>query len=177
MTRFIYKLIVGGQTGCERGALAAARKYGIPTGGHAAYAWETEIGSDRSLADWGLFPAATPGYEARTLLNAADSDALILFGHPELPENYIALAAAQRYRRDTFHVARGDRPADVAGWLMALAADADSDFTLWVNGSRATREPGIESITELFLDGVFGMTVKWRGSDAVDAGCEVRAVP
>src|SRR5262249_29141313 len=71
------KIISGGQTGVDQGALCAARKAGFPTGGWAPKGWLTERGPAPWLAELGLLQHASPSYPLRTRANVAASDATL----------------------------------------------------------------------------------------------------
>ena len=73
------KIISGGQTGADRGALEAAKEWGIETGGFAPRGYLTESGNDLSLKDFGLVDSGL-WYPERTELNAKGSDITIWFG-------------------------------------------------------------------------------------------------
>lgn len=76
------KIVTGGQTGVDRGALDAALEAGFPCGG-----WCPE----GRIAEHGVIPERYPlaemaggGYEERTLANVADSDGTAIFYFGEL---------------------------------------------------------------------------------------------
>lgn len=74
------KIISGGQTGADTGALLAARDLGIKTGGWAPKGWITENGPNPSLNSWGLIQHSSPNYPPRTRMNCQDSDLTVIFG-------------------------------------------------------------------------------------------------
>jgi len=72
-----FRIISGGQTGADQGALFGAREMGIRTGGTAPKGWKTDIGSDESLKSFGLREHTSSSYVPRTIQNINDSDATI----------------------------------------------------------------------------------------------------
>lgn len=73
----------GGQTGADQGALRAAKRLGIPTGGWAPHNYRTEAGQALWLAtEYGLKEHADPGYSARTRDNVRDTGATLIVGRP-----------------------------------------------------------------------------------------------
>lgn len=76
------KIISGGQTGADLGALKAAHRLGIPTGGWAPQGWLNESGPQPELLRdcYGL-EEASGGYEVRTEWNARDADGTAIFAH------------------------------------------------------------------------------------------------
>lgn len=73
----LLKIISGGQTGADRGALEAAHKAGILTGGMAPKGWRTCAGSDPSLEGLGLVEAPIADYPFRTRINVEASDGTV----------------------------------------------------------------------------------------------------
>src|SRR5262245_50643367 len=75
------RIISGGQTGADTGALVAARELGIETGGVAPKGWLTEQGSEEALLrSFGLTECEEEGFPARTRRNVKDSDGTLLVG-------------------------------------------------------------------------------------------------
>lgn len=75
----IGKIISGGQTGADRGALEAARKLGIATGGYIVKGFLTEKGQDLSLKQFNLKQLNTTDFSVRTKLNVKVSDGTVIF--------------------------------------------------------------------------------------------------
>lgn len=84
----IERVITGGQTGADQGALRAARAAGIATVGWAAKGWLVEGPYDLLsrkhvdepapwLAEYGLVECPRKGYPERTKANVRDADALL----------------------------------------------------------------------------------------------------
>lgn len=73
------KIISGGQTGVDRGALRGARAAGHPTGGTAPKGWRTENGEDQMhMESMGMVECKARGYPARTHQNVVNSDATLI---------------------------------------------------------------------------------------------------
>lgn len=79
----IEKVISGGQTGADIGALVGAKRAGVATGGTAAQNWMTERGPQESvLRGFGLAECQLSGYPPRTKQNILDSSATAIFMGP-----------------------------------------------------------------------------------------------
>ena len=86
------KIISGGQTGADRGALLGARDLGIRTGGWAPKGWQTEAGPDPSLRQFGLVQHSSPNYPPRTRMNCQDSDLTAIFGNSGTPGSKLTIS-------------------------------------------------------------------------------------
>ena len=90
----IRKVISGGQTGADEGALAGALLAGVATGGTAPAGYKTERGSNMNLWNtYHLEAHESQEYWPRTLCNVLDSDGTLIIGHYEsrgsrLTKNY-----------------------------------------------------------------------------------------
>lgn len=76
------RIISGGQTGADMGALLGARDCGIPTGGIAPKGYRTECGYDQHLRDFGLQEFPSFNYRHRTIMNIDAADMTLVFGNP-----------------------------------------------------------------------------------------------
>jgi Circularly permutated YpsA SLOG family len=73
------KIISGGQTGADIGALVAAKKCKIQTGGHTPAGFKTEKGPQESiLTSYGLVAHQSGNYSDRTNENVKNSGATII---------------------------------------------------------------------------------------------------
>jgi hypothetical protein len=75
---YTFKVISGGQTGADQGALHAARKAGIETGGWITKGYLTTIGRCPELAEFGLVEMRGM-YKSRSMRNVDDADIVIAF--------------------------------------------------------------------------------------------------
>jgi hypothetical protein len=74
----VSKLISGGQTGVDVGALRAARSQGVPTGGTMARGYMTLVGPKPEWArEFDLVECMRAGYAARTRENVANADVTV----------------------------------------------------------------------------------------------------
>lgn len=72
------KIISGGQTGADFGALRAAKELGISTGGYCPKGFRTENGPNPNLKDFGLIETDRYDYYERTYKNILMSDCTII---------------------------------------------------------------------------------------------------
>lgn len=74
----VVRIISGGQSGVDYGALLGARSIGIPTGGFAPRGWKTEIGSRPELGSLYNLIQCDGGYKERTCMNIEAADATLI---------------------------------------------------------------------------------------------------
>jgi len=79
MASSLLTVISGGQTGADQGALFAARKLGIKTGGFAPKDYRTLDGRAEWLKDYGLVESSSRNYVTRSIENVDHSDVTIAF--------------------------------------------------------------------------------------------------
>lgn len=130
------KIISGGQTGADSGALLAAIELGIKTGGWAPKGWITEEGPDPSLRAWGLVQHSSPNYPPRTRMNCQDSDLTVLFGDMKSSGSKLAISIC---KEDNIPYLLNPDAAE----LRAMCEDLQVG-TLNVGGNRASKDPDIE---------------------------------
>ena len=141
------KIISGGQTGADRGALDAAISLGIPHGGWCPRGRKAEDGviPDR----YSLIETACVHYQVRTEKNVAFADATIIFTRgPMTPGSLLASSVASTLNKPWAHF-------DIAGYTILELATVTGIVHEWLNlhkhdvlniaGSRESRAPGIRS--------------------------------
>ena len=145
------KVISGGQTGVDRGALKAAKAAGLLTGGWLPRGWAAEDGRHPEFQElYGLQEHELADYPARTRRNIEDADAtLILAGKIHSPGTRLTVQICERLRKPfaVFNPA-AVTVQDVLRWLPDVQV-------LNVAGNRESKSPGIEQWTEEFLGEVF----------------------
>lgn len=96
------KIISGGQTGADQGALVGAAHVGIPTGGWMPRGFLTELGPCPDLAaTYGLREHPSPLYPPRTRQNVLDANGTIWVG---------PVADSRGYRRTELEALKAERP-------------------------------------------------------------------
>src|SRR5262245_16560722 len=145
------KIISGGQTGADTGALLAARELGIETGGVAPKGWLTENGAEEArLRSFGLVECEEAGFPARTRRNVANSDGTLLVGQHRSGGSRLTYEAARQLKKPLFLVGFPDladsRLDEFRHWL-----EEGPVRVLNVAGNRESQSPGIEEFTRKFL--------------------------
>lgn len=140
----IIKIISGGQTGADQGALIAAARAGIATGGWAPRDFRTETGPQPMLGTlYGLKEHRSADYPARTAANVKDSDGTIWFG-TTTSRGYSCTRNAAHRARKPFTLAT--TPQAFAEWV-----NLNNIRTLNVAGNRESVQFGIRNAVQMFL--------------------------
>ena len=143
----IRKIVSGGQTGVDRGALDAALALGIPHGGWCPRGRRAEDG--RIPRRYALVETRSSTYPVRTRRNVTDSDAtlVVTIGRPR-DGTALTCTLARKLGKPLFVVDLATPPplADVRRWLRTHEV-----ATLNVAGPRASTHPGIARRAETFL--------------------------
>jgi len=145
----IKKLISGGQTGADTGALVAARELGIETGGFAPKGWLTESGpQEKLLRGFGLVECEQEGYPARTRRNVSEADGTLIIGRYRTGGTGLTYETARRMKKPLFLVALAAplRTKRFRSWL-----ERHNIQVLNVAGARESEGPGIADFTYRFL--------------------------
>lgn len=159
----IARIVSGGQTGVDRGALEAAMEAGVETGGWCPKGRRAEDGV--IPARYRLRETESAAYKARTQANVRDSDGtLIIADDPRLTGGTAATRrAAERQGKPCLVVARGegegDAPARVLDWL-----ERNGIAVLNVAGPRESGCPGIEARAKALIGAV--LSTRRRGRRA-----------
>ena len=144
------KIISGGQTGADTGALVAARELGIASGGTAPRGWLTEDGPRESqLRAFGLLECGKDGFPARTRRNVLDSNGTLLVGKYGTGGSRLTYDVARKLAKPLFHISypeRRDRSEEFRHWL-----EENHVAVLNVAGNRESQSPGIAHFTRDFL--------------------------
>jgi len=148
------RIVSGGQTGADQGALEAARRLGIPTGGWMPKGFMTEAGRRPEFAArYGMREHPRPDYTSRTEANVTDSDGTLIFGDVLSPGSRDTRAFCAEHDKPCLVVPwrPGRKPppravADVRRWLERHAIRV-----LNVAGNRESVQPGIEEAARDFL--------------------------
>lgn len=167
------KIISGGQTGADTGALHAAKAAGLETGGWAPHGFRTEAGAAPWLADYGLKEHTAKTYPARTRANVAESDATLVFdaspGVTLSSGTGVASGACDRLRKPFRCVLLAQTefgirmqsvaipPDQIAAWLVE-----NHVRVLNVGGNRESKSPGIGAFVEKYLAEVFRLVKEGR---------------
>jgi hypothetical protein len=146
----VARIISGGQTGVDRGALDAALDLGIPCGGWCPRGRRAE---DGPIPDhYPLEEMASADYPARTRKNVEDSDAtLILTSGPATGGTLLTVTLCNRLRKPylVIDLALEDLTAalsQVREWLTGFR-----DGVVNVAGPRETEAPGISERARVFI--------------------------
>jgi len=163
----ITKIISGGQTGADRGGLAAAIHCGWPHGGWCPKGRKAEDGV--IPANYCLNEMASPEYLPRTKANVIDSDATVIFTYGPLKGGSLKTATYAHHLEKPWHevdLLRTTQKTAVIEIMRWLAGDEElNDYdeyvafppplecVLNVAGSRESHAPGIqEAVFRLMVD-------------------------
>ena len=130
------KIISGGQTGADQGALLGAEDVGIRTGGWAPKGWITEDGPALWLRYFGLVQHSSPNYPPRTRMNCQDSDLTAIFGDLTTPGTKLTIKLCQE---DSIPYLTNPTAEELRATCEELQVE-----TLNIAGNRASKDPGIE---------------------------------
>lgn len=145
------KIVSGGQTGADRGALDAAIAMGIPHGGWCP---RGRLAEDGRIGDrYELSETESPEYSVRTEQNVLDSDATLILcrGRPRGGTD-LTRQLAERHGRPCMVVELDHPPPaeEVRNWLRAEQVEV-----LNVAGPRESQSPGIAAAAREFIEAVF----------------------
>ena len=146
----IRKIISGGQTGADQGALHGATLASVATGGFAPKGWKTEAGPDRELLKrYGLIELETHGYLDRTIANIEGSDGtLVISSEPIRGGSKATIRECSDSRKPFYPVIwykewkRNTILSEIINFI-----NANEIRTLNVAGNRESKNPGIFDAT------------------------------
>lgn len=150
----ILKIVSGAQTGADRGGLDAAVYCGLQCGGWVPKGWKAEDGViPEEYRCLGLRETGSDDYTVRTEANVVDSDATVILckGNPT-GGSLKTVEFAEKHLRPYLVVDlnRGRTAAAdaIVAWLKCVDAD---EGVLNVAGSRESKSPGIQELTEMVM--------------------------
>jgi len=163
------KIISGGQTGTDQGALDAAIKYNFPHGGWIPKGRNTEDG--RLPDNYKLKEMQTSSYPKRTEQNVIDSDGTVIISHGKLNGgSKLTKKLAEKHSLPCLHINLNKTPAFIAAseinsWIIKHGIEI-----LNVAGPRASKDPKIYGDTTYIIEGVIllGLVKAKTGSFLTD---------
>lgn len=164
----VTRIISGGQTGADRGALEAAWDLGIATGGFAPAGWRAEDGVIPERYRVGMVQGASPAYPVRTRANIEASDATLILsvGPLEMDSgSYLTAKMARTLGKPCRHFARSDIPSRLGLDLARAWIEEVNPRILNVAGPRESREPGVQAAVRAALVAILGG--EWDPWDAL----------
>ena len=154
------KVVSGGQTGVDQGALDAAMKLGLAWGGWAPKGWLAENGTIAEKYRPNMREGTSANYLVRTKKNVADSDATLI-----LVEKYPLSGGTLKTRmfceelmRSHFVVSLNEANAveKTCAWLRQFFnGEPGRPFVLNVAGPRESKALGIQARTTAFVAEVY----------------------
>ena len=183
------KIISGGQTGADYGALLGAQALGIETAGYAPAGWLVErdprflTRTNPDLAQFGLIEAPKGKSEGhtyiiRTELNAQHSDGTVVFGnvdptHDKGSARTIELAEKHRKPWIQFDLIELNNPARCAAELRQWVIDQDI-AVLNIAGNRGSKAPKLESQVQAIVQLAFQEPILEVSRSQQDSGATIR---
>ena len=150
------KIVSGGQTGVDRGALQAAMDLELAWGGWAPKGWRSEDGTIPPLYRTNMQEHASANYLGRTRRNVIDSHATLIITntYPLSGGTLKTRFFCEEAMRSHFVVSLGESDAagKVQGWLAQFfTKEHPVPFVLNVAGPRESKASGIQKRTCAFL--------------------------
>jgi len=134
------RIISGGQTGADQGALFAARDSGFETGGYAADNYNTEAGPQEDLLrSFGLKDSGLC-YAERTKLNVKEAEFTIWFGNPGTSGFWATKNACKWFGKPFLE--------DYVFTNAVLAEKISNSACVNIAGNRESHNPGIRKFTQ-----------------------------
>ena len=150
----IKKIISGGQTGADQGALDSAIKLGIPHGGWIPKGRLTEKGPLPDKYDLTEMPDTS--YALRTEQNVIDSDGTLIISHDELSEGSdYTRKMAIKHHRPWLHINLNKTPAFKATNLISSWIKENTIEILNVAGSRESKDNLIYQDVSKIIESVY----------------------
>ncbi len=150
----ISKIVSGAQTGADRGGLDAAVYCGLECGGWVPKGWKAEDGViPPEYVHLGLCETGSKEYLVRTEANVVDSDATVILCYgPPTGGSLKTVQFTQKHLRPHLVVDLGAGRAAATDAIAAWLGNVDlAAGVLNVAGSRESKSPGIQELTEMVM--------------------------
>lgn len=146
------KIISGGQTGADRGALDAALEAGFPCGGWCPEGRKAEDGPIDARYPVQVLPGA--GYRKRTIRNIQDSDGTVIFcGGQPIGGSALTFDQCKRLGKPCLVIDTRELTPSRAAETLVEALELHHIQVLNVAGASESRTPGIQA----YVREVFGL--------------------
>jgi hypothetical protein len=152
---FLKKIISGGQTGADQGALEAAKHLNLETGGWMPRGFRTEtIPRPEFQTLYNMQETESFNYPSRTEWNICQATGTLLFGRSDTPGSKLTKDLCKRHGTALIEMYWG-------GDINPPNQDRIEFFQFWLNnakitilnvaGNRESKNPGIQVATKNFL--------------------------
>ncbi|MBW2366634.1 MAG: putative molybdenum carrier protein [Deltaproteobacteria bacterium] len=154
----IKKIISGGQTGADQGALDAAIELGIPYGGWIP---KGRLTADGPLPDiYKMMEMSTDRYKDRTEQNVIDSDGTLIVSRGRLTGgSAFTKKMAKRHNKPYLHINLKKKATFFATPEIIKWAEENDIEVLNVAGPRANKDPFIYNDVKKIIEGVYHFSI------------------
>jgi hypothetical protein len=160
-SRIFQKVISGGQTGADQGALDAALEIGCPCGGWCPMGRRSEAGPipDR----YPVTEHSSESYQARTEANIIDSDGTLVFtwGEPTGGTKE-TMVLAQEHGKPCFVVDLEERGPIQDRDMIWQWGWENNVFVLNVAGPRESKHPGVSALVKQSVLSLLTNRMNWK---------------
>lgn len=160
MKDFTLKIVSGGQTGVDLGALKAAKNAGIPTGGCLPKGCKTEDGTDPSLKiKFNMYESTKSDYKDRTEENVRKTDATVIITGVKSRGSDLTKSLCERFSKDYLlvDIKEKDPHEKIFNFVKEISNKKSRKVIINVAGNRESKCVGIESKTIEILEKCFSM--------------------
>lgn len=141
------KIISGGQTGADQGALDAALELNHPCGGWCPQGRISESGTIPER--YPVQELASERYDVRTEANVKDSDGTLIFTYgPATGGTAFTLEVAQKLNKPLFIIDLEHDPSDIDSTCIRAWGQESDIATLNVAGPRESKAPGTQALVK-----------------------------
>lgn len=148
------KILSGGQTGADQGALDAAIRLGIPHGGWVPKGRKTETG--RLPDRYSLRESPSGRYADRTERNVLDADGTVIISHGSLSGgSELTRKMAIRHNRPWIHIDLNHNTKFQASMVLSKWVKSNRIEVLNVAGPRASHDPDIYNAVAGIIESAF----------------------